>query len=131
MSRQVPRSFSSVGTVSRRTLAIAAVLTSLGGVTAVFAARTSTDQNEANALGAAREILAAAEASRTTGAVSGCPTLSSLEDDGRIAARTRTDDAWGNRFRIVCDRSDIRIESAGPDQRFGTPDDVHVQSATD
>ena len=47
-------------------------------------------------------------------------------EDGRLDADARTDDAWGNRFRIICDGPRTTVRSAGPDGRAGTPDDLKV-----
>ncbi|HEX4478104.1 MAG TPA: hypothetical protein VH142_23630 [Polyangiaceae bacterium] len=130
MTRTPPRSFSTAGTLSRRALVVVGSLLALSAVTAVVAARANTNQDQEVALGAAREILMAAKASHGASTASGCPTISTLADEGRLTESARTDDAWGNRFRIVCIGSAVRVESAGPDQRSGTSDDLRIEDAT-
>lgn len=56
----------------------------------------------------------------------GCPTTSQLEEDGFLSRDTRTDDAWGNRFRIRCDEEQIVVISAGPDAIPNNADDLRV-----
>jgi len=125
-SHAPPRSFSSAGRVSRRavigTVALAGAL-----VATVVAAGHRGEHDETEAMAAARQVLLAASAHR--GEVSrGCPTLTELMRSGRLAKDARTDDAWGGRFRIVCDASATEVRSDGRDGRAGTADDVRVES---
>ncbi|MBN8610719.1 MAG: type II secretion system protein GspG [Deltaproteobacteria bacterium] len=34
------------------------------------------------------------------------------------------EDPWENEFAIACHGDDVTVASAGPDERFGTADDV-------
>lgn len=54
---------------------------------------------------------------------SGCPTVSSLKRDQLLAEDVSLSDAWGQRFRIVCDDGFI-VRSAGADGRLNSDDDV-------
>ena len=125
MKPSPPRTFSSAGKVSRRTLVVVAVLTGVTAVTAVVVAHTEAGEAPGIAVDAARQVLAATEAWQSDHG-DGCPTLSELMEDGRLDADARTDDAWGNRFRIICDGPRTTVRSAGPDGRAGTPDDLKV-----
>lgn len=125
MKSSVPRSFSSAGRVSRRSLVVGAVLTAATAVTAVVVAHTEAGERPGVAVDAAREVLAATEAWQTDHG-DGCPTVSELIEDGRLGADARTDDVWGNRFRIICDGASTTVRSAGPDRRPGTEDDLKV-----
>jgi hypothetical protein len=121
-----PRSFSSAGRISRRTLTVGAVLSGVTALTAVVVAHTEAGEAPGVAVDAARQVLAATEAWQTEHG-DGCPTLSELVEDGRLDSDARTDDAWGNRFRIICDGPRATVRSAGPDGRAGTPDDLKIE----
>ncbi|HEX3777971.1 MAG TPA: hypothetical protein VHV51_26065 [Polyangiaceae bacterium] len=56
----------------------------------------------------------------------GCPTISQLQEDGFLSRDTRSDDAWGNRFRVHCEDDQVSVSSAGPDGVANTADDVRV-----
>lgn len=70
--------------------------------------------------------IAAAAASFRAEHSEGCPTPSQLEEDGFLSHATRTDDAWGNRFRVRCDDDQIVVISAGPDAIPNNADDLRV-----
>lgn len=53
-----------------------------------------------------------------------CPTLEGLVHDHEISRHSRLDDPWGHRYELRCEGDDTRAASAGPDGRFGTPDDI-------
>ena len=125
MKPSVPRSFSSAGRISRHSLLVGSVLAALTAVTAVVVAHTEAGEAPGVAVDAARQVLAATEAWQTEHG-DGCPTLSELIEDGRLGADARTDDGWGNRFRIICDGPNTTVRSAGPDRRAGTEDDLKV-----
>lgn len=55
-----------------------------------------------------------------------CPTLTVLRRDGRLAATVRTDDPWGERFRVSCTADRVEVRSWGADHRAETADDVSV-----
>ena len=58
--------------------------------------------------------------------VDGCPTLSVLKEDHSLLRIAREDDAWGNRFRVLCQDDELVVSSAGPDGKPNTADDVRV-----
>lgn len=53
-----------------------------------------------------------------------CPTVDDLVEQQLLASNKRTADPWGNEFKIECTGGDITVISAGPDEEFGTEDDV-------
>jgi hypothetical protein len=56
----------------------------------------------------------------------GCPTLTQLKHEHRLASEARTDDPWGGRFRLACSPSGVSVVSPGRDGTPGTDDDVKV-----
>jgi hypothetical protein len=52
-----------------------------------------------------------------------CPTVGELELPREFKARG-VQDAWGNKFRVVCEGSSVSVVSAGPDKKEGTEDDI-------
>jgi general secretion pathway protein G len=54
----------------------------------------------------------------------GCPTLSQLEYDKVLSSDARTDDPWGQRFRVLCSGDTVTVRSAGRDGKAGTRDDI-------
>jgi general secretion pathway protein G len=52
-----------------------------------------------------------------------CPSLKDLVDSKHLDAK-KTDDPWGQPFKIHCDGDEISVVSAGADKKEGTPDDV-------
>jgi general secretion pathway protein G len=57
---------------------------------------------------------------------SGCPTLSQLQHEHKLSSDARTDDPWGQRYRVDCRNDDIVVVSPGRDGKLGTDDDVRV-----
>jgi len=57
---------------------------------------------------------------------SGCPTLTQLQHEHKLATDARTDDPWGQRYRLDCHEGDIVVISPGRDGKVGTDDDVRV-----
>ncbi|AUX38471.1 MULTISPECIES: type II secretion system protein [Sorangium] len=53
----------------------------------------------------------------------GCPTLQALVSAKQIDAN-KTDDPWGQPYRIKCEESEIRVYSLGKDKKENTPDDI-------
>jgi hypothetical protein len=125
MNKPRARTFSSFGKVSRPALTAAGALTALFAVSAFVVAHAGAKEMPGETVDAARQLLSAAEGWQTEHA-DGCPTISQLVEDGKLDESDRTDDAWGNRFRIICDGSTTSVRSAGPDRRPGTPDDMNV-----
>ncbi|QQR89517.1 MAG: type II secretion system protein GspG [Myxococcales bacterium] len=54
----------------------------------------------------------------------GCPSVGELIENKFLDQGARTQDAWGNDFRIECTSDDIEVSSGGPDGEFGTEDDI-------
>jgi general secretion pathway protein G len=73
-----------------------------------------------------RRILSAAEEWQKENGELGCPSLSQLVEDSLLDRGSRTDDPWGNRFRIECDGDSIVVRSWGEDRRARTDDDVEI-----
>jgi hypothetical protein len=53
-----------------------------------------------------------------------CPTAAELLAANVVPDSVSTEDAWGTPFRITCGGGQITVTSAGPDQVFGTADDI-------
>jgi len=85
------------------------------------AARDGQESSRADAA----QIQTAAKAFRAQHA-EGCPTLSSLQEEEFLNHNARPDDAWGNRFRISCEGSEITVSSAGPDGKSHNADDIRA-----
>jgi hypothetical protein len=119
------RSFSSAGKISRSALFAGAGVTALAAVTVVVMARAGTQDERAVAVDAGRHVLSAAQSWKASNSA-GCPTITELVESGELDLAARTDDAWGNRFRIVCDGVHAGVRSAGPDGRLDTPDDLRI-----
>ena len=73
----------------------------------------------------AAAIVTAAKAFRAQHA-DGCPTLSSLTQEELLSRNARTDDAWGNRFRVSSEDGELTVSSAGPDSKSNTADDIRA-----
>ena len=56
----------------------------------------------------------------------GCPTLTQLKHEQKLSSDARTDDPWGQRYRVDCRDDDIVVSSPGRDGKHGTDDDVRV-----
>jgi hypothetical protein len=74
----------------------------------------------------ARELQLAAEMWRKTHRDE-CPTPPRLVRDRRIDLQS---DAWGQPFRVTCKGDTIVVASAGPDERYGTADDIRSDDAS-
>lgn len=116
---------------SRRgiTLIEVSAVTAVLGLTlsgaALFAHTESGSDSKARARQDAETIAAAARDWQRDGDA-GCPTISLLERQQRLANDARVDDPWGNRFRVVCDGNALSVSSPGPDGAPGTHDDVVI-----
>lgn len=53
-----------------------------------------------------------------------CPSTKALIAGGYLDEDKSTRDFWGGEFRIECAGTRITVTSAGPDQTFGTEDDI-------
>lgn len=54
----------------------------------------------------------------------GCPDMDALLDQAYLDGSMRTSDAWDIGFELDCDGRDVIVVSAGPDNEFGTEDDI-------
>jgi len=52
-----------------------------------------------------------------------CPTIKELVDSKQLDAK-KTDDPWGQPFKIHCEGDEISVVSAGADKKEGSPDDI-------
>lgn len=77
-------------------------------------------------------VLSAAEIKKSTqtyieldlaGNTDKCPTVNDLVEAKKLE-KGKTDDPWGQPFKIHCDGGDITVTSNGRDRKEGTPDDV-------
>ena len=115
---------------SRGVTPIAAALAVFGlgvGASCLWWLETANAGQDAQAMSraAAAEIHQAARNFRAAHA-EGCPTLSVLEEERLLSRNAREDDAWGNRFRVTCDKDDLAVSSAGPDGKPNDADDIRV-----
>ncbi|XXT19785.1 prepilin-type N-terminal cleavage/methylation domain-containing protein [Sorangium sp. So ce1128] len=53
----------------------------------------------------------------------GCPTIQALVSAKQIDAN-KTDDPWGQPYRIKCEEGEVRVFSVGKDKKENTPDDI-------
>lgn len=124
-----PRTFSSIGKVSKKAVAGVFGVASVLALTAGVAARAGEPKDRDTAVTAARHVLAAVDEWQKANQ-DGCPTLSTLVESGKLDRDARVEDAWGNRFRVVCDGTEATVRSAGPDRKMGTGDDLRVGAGT-
>jgi hypothetical protein len=120
-SRSLPRrgvTFLELGLVG------AAVVVALGGAFLIFAPVASASAGD-SAIKNAQTIHAAAETWREE-TPKGCPTITQLVHEHKLASDAETDDPWGERYRIECDGDSMRVTSPGADGRRGTGDDIRV-----
>jgi hypothetical protein len=57
-----------------------------------------------------------------------CPSVAQLKQDDLLVPNFRSTDPWGNAFKIVCGVDEITVSTPGPDQTWGTADDISVPS---
>jgi general secretion pathway protein G len=57
---------------------------------------------------------------------SSCPTMTQLIDGKHVDAASTTDDPWGLQWTMLCTDDEIFVQSAGPDKKQGTEDDISV-----
>lgn len=126
MKPGTPRSFSSAGKIPKTALSIVAGLAAALVATIAIVGKASAPDQHQVATSAARRVLAAASAWQSDNR-GGCPTISTLVEDGKLDREARVDDAWGNRFRVVCTGDTTAVRSAGPDELLGTSDDISVE----
>lgn len=74
--------------------------------------------------GAAQTVRSAAIQFRAENPRDGCPSMDDLAEQQYLDSGRRLEDAWENGFRIECVGRDIVVTSAGPDELFGTEDDI-------
>ncbi len=69
-------------------------------------------------------IKSAAEQYQQLGGAEGCPTIQALVSARQIDGN-KTDDPWGQPYRIKCDEGgEVRVYSSGDDKKENTPDDI-------
>ena len=104
-------------------LVVAALtLTSSGALYALNKSR-SDGRVESSERAASQILNAASDYVAAEG--TGCPTVSSLKRDEFLESKAVTSDAWGARFRILCQDGEIVVHSAGADAK-NSGDDVRV-----
>ena len=54
-----------------------------------------------------------------------CPSVKNLMAEELLGSWSRTRDGWDNAYRVSCDGRDVLVVSAGPDEEFGTGDDIY------
>ncbi|MEM7609055.1 MAG: hypothetical protein AAF411_27215 [Myxococcota bacterium] len=74
--------------------------------------------------GAVQTVRSAAIQFRAENPGDGCPSMDDLAEQQYLDSGRRLEDAWENDFRIACVGRDIVVTSAGPDELFGTEDDI-------
>lgn len=104
--------------------AFAAIAVVVVAAAAVFLVPRDADAADQAERDAKRIQRAAEEYRRETG--SGCPTLTQLERERRLPEDLRTDDPWGERFRVVCSGEEVSVTSPGRDGKPNTHDDIRV-----
>jgi general secretion pathway protein G len=114
--------------VTRLELAIVATLVSLVGVGiwAVIEPTAEAERTEEALRDAERIRIAAQRWQRTNAEQKGCPTISQLVHEEQLDPKVRTDDPWGERFRVYCRGTDVVVSSAGRDGQSNTDDDVRA-----
>lgn len=53
-----------------------------------------------------------------------CPTVNELLAGGYLDEDESVNDPWDNPMLITCEGTQVTVTSAGPDQQFGTEDDI-------
>jgi general secretion pathway protein G len=104
-------------------LAIMAIIA--GGATALVFPRLKESRVKA-------AVLSAGEIKKTAmsyieidlnGNMDKCPSVQDLVDAKRLE-KGKTDDPWGQPFKVHCGDGDISVTSSGADRKEGTPDDI-------
>jgi general secretion pathway protein G len=93
---------------------------------AVFLVPRDADAKDQAERDAKRIQRVAADYRRESGA--GCPTLTELERARLLPEDARTDDPWGERFRVVCSGEQVSVTSPGRDGKPNTLDDIRVSA---
>ena len=116
---------------SRRGVTIveaALAVTLLGGVALAVALfmvpRMQADESDMALRDAQRIQRAASDWRKAHGG--GCPTLTQLQRDRELATESRTDDPWGERYRVICRDDIVTVSSPGRDGKPNTDDDIRV-----
>jgi hypothetical protein len=87
--------------------------------------RSAGEDAETSSRSDANQIQIAAQGFRAQHS-EGCPTISQLEEEHFLDRAARTDDAWGNRFRVRCTGDTLSVASAGPDGKANSSDDIRA-----
>ncbi|KYG08361.1 general secretion pathway protein GspG [Sorangium cellulosum] len=94
-----------------------------GGATLVLWPKLEAAKVRSAYTGASVIKTAADQYQNLGGGGEGCPTLQALVSAKQIDAN-KTDDPWGQPYRIKCEESEIRVYSLGKDKKEGSPDDI-------
>jgi general secretion pathway protein G len=104
---------------------IAASLLIAGGW--FFASKTEDTSSMDDAVRTATHIRNAAQSFRAEHEQdAGCPSLSQLMHEKFLEDQARTDDPWGQRFRLECSKDEVTVMSPGRDGKLRTDDDIRV-----
>src|SRR5689334_17865621 len=103
--------------------AVVVVIAIVSGGAWAYSSRSSETERDDNAVRTASHIRQAVQSWRSENET-GCPTLSQLKHEKFLDSDARTDDPWGQRFRLQCSKSDITVVSPGRDGRLDTADDI-------
>jgi len=109
--------------------AFAAVAVVVVAVAAVFLIPREADARGQAERDAKRIQRVAADYRREAG--SGCPTLTELERARLLPDDVRTDDPWGERFRVICSGAEVSVTSPGRDGKPNTHDDIRMSTGAD
>lgn len=74
----------------------------------------------------AQTVAAAATSYMITNVSADCPTVEELVQSHELSGNTRSKDPWETDFQINCESAEPTVTSAGPDQQFGTEDDIRT-----
>ncbi len=120
-----PRHRSSRGVTLVEISAVLGVAAVIAGATSLVVGRNEAADKLADSQHDASRILHAAEVRQDDGNT-GCPTPTLLKHEQYLASNSAESDAWGNRFRIVCEDQELEVRGAGPDGKRDTADDVRA-----
>lgn len=79
-------------------------------------AKVKQTQTDAKTIAAAAEMYMAEN--------DDCPSVETLVSQKILNDKLATQDAWGNDYQIECNEDGPSVRSGGPDEQFGTEDDI-------
>jgi general secretion pathway protein G len=105
------------------------VITIIGVLTAAISIGVLKAQKTAN-IGAARTacdtIRNAVMSWKGLNPGGDCPTVDQLKSEKDLDTGFNLKDPWNNPYKVSCESDEISCQSAGPDRKEGTEDDIHV-----